>query len=369
MIVLLTLFTTLNVLFYLLLTWSWHSIKSSVSSDANHAFSIIIPVRNEVINIRHLLACLDKQDYPKSLYEVIVVDDFSEDGTLDHVEQFTRECKTKIKCISLADPLKKGKKHALTAGIKAARFDLILTTDADCTLGNQWLQSFNNAFDDSMNVVAGPVSIEGAGLFARLQQVEFAGLIGFGAVTIHHENPSMCSGANLGFRKRAFEDVGGYENNLFTPSGDDEFLLYNIMRAFPQSARFLKQEKAIVHTKAHLNLTSFLNQRIRWTSKWKHNKNWKVRLGAVLFFFDYLLFYGAVAGALAGFIPPYFLVGVLTTRFLAMWAFAGSVNYFLGGKPSGWPLFIFQIIYPLHVLFMGMNSIFGTYTWKGRRYG
>ena len=338
-------------------------------SDNLIQFSVIIPARNEAANIESILKNLECQDYPKELFEVIVIDDFSEDGTVQVVQQLIASINLNLRLEQLSDPTKQGKKHALTVGVKAAKYDTILTTDADCWFGENWIRSYSYSLINNVNMVAGPVAIEGRGIFARLQQVEFAGLIGFGAVTISEENPSMCSGANLGFKKTAFEEVGGYTNNLFTPSGDDEFLLFNIMRNFPHSTVFLKSEEAVVHTSAHSKLRSFMNQRTRWTSKWKHNKNWKVRMSAILFFSDYLIFYGAIAAAILGMLDATFIMGIAIMRFMALLFFVSPVNRFMRGKSSFFPLLLFQIIYPLHVLFMGMNSIFGSYTWKGRKYG
>ncbi len=367
--ILITAFTLLHVLFYLRLAQGWRKIPAVEKSEDLIPFSVIIPARNESANIQTILKNLESQDYPKELFEVIVIDDFSEDDTVQVVQQLIASINLNLRLERLSDPTKQGKKHALTAGVKAAKYETILTTDADCWFGESWIRAYSDAFRKDVNMVAGPVAIEGKGIFARLQQVEFAGLIGFGAVTISEENPSMCSGANLGFKKTAFEEVGGYTNNLFTPSGDDEFLLFNIMRKFPHSTIFLKSGDAVVHTSAHSKLRSFMNQRTRWTSKWKYNKNWKVRMSAILFFLDYLIFYGAIAAAVLGKLDATFIMGIAIMRFMALLFFVSPVNRFMRGKSSFFPLLLFQIIYPLHVLFMGMNSIFGSYTWKGRKYG
>lgn len=368
MIILIGAFTVLHIFFYLRLVFGWRRIPKIYENQSLIPFSVIIPVRNEANTITQILKHLDNQDYPKNLFEVIVVDDFSDDDTVDKVIQSKDSLGITIRLVQLEDESRQGKKHALTAGVVAAEHETIITTDADCWFGMRWIRAYNNTFDDTTNMVAGPVAIRGKGLFARMQQVEFSGLMGFGAVTISEENPSMCSGANLGFRKRAFEEVGGYTDNLFTPSGDDEFLLFNIMRRFPHSTKFMKSQDAIVSTPAHSSLSTFVNQRTRWTSKWKHNKNGKVRVSAVLFFLDYLLFYVAVLGAIFGWFNPLLVGGIVLARFISMFAFVSPINRFLKGKGTFWPLVVFQIIYPLHVLFMGMNSIFGSYTWKGRRY-
>ncbi len=367
--ILITAFTLIHVLFYLRLAQGWKKIPLVKKNEKLIPFSVIIPARNEADTVQHILTDLKNQDYPEELYEVIVIDDFSDDNTSQIVNRLKDTMDLELRLVQLTDPGKQGKKHALTEGVKSAIHETILTTDADCRVGEHWIRSYNDAFDQTINMVAGPVAIQGKGVFARLQQVEFAGLMGFGAVTISEENPSMCSGANLGFKKIAFEEVGGYTDNLFTPSGDDEFLLFNIMRKFPHSTRFLKSDEAVVSTPAHSKLKSFINQRTRWTSKWKYNKNWKVRASAVLFFLDYLIFYGAIAGAILGKIDPVFIGGIAFLRFISILFFVSPVNRFMKGKSSFWPLLLFQIIYPLHVLFMGVNSIFGSYTWKGRKYG
>ena len=368
MIFLIGAFTVLHIFFYLRLAFGWRRIPKVFRKEGLIPFSVIIPVRNEANTIGQILKHLSGQNYPKDLFEVIVVDDFSDDDTVDQVIQSKDSLDISIRLVQLEDESQQGKKHALTAGVKASAHETIVTTDADCWFGENWIRTYNDTFDDTTNMVAGPVAIRGKGLFARLQQVEFSGLMGFGAVTISEENPSMCSGANLGFRKRAFEEVGGYTDNLFTPSGDDEFLLFNIMRKFPHSTKFMKSQEAIVSTAAHSSLRAFINQRTRWTSKWKHNKNGKVRVSAVLFFLDYLLFYAAVLGAFLGWFSPQLVGGIVFVRFFAMFTYVAPINRFLKGKGAFWPLVVFQIIYPLHVLFMGMNSIFGSYTWKGRRY-
>ncbi|WP_462249007.1 glycosyltransferase [Ekhidna sp.] len=361
-------FTILYVLFYLSLAVGWRKISTISSRNTICSFTVIIPVRNEQENIQRILMQLQNQDYPKESFEVIVVDDFSDDDTRSIVEELIQSLNITIRLIALSDNTKQGKKHALTAGVKSASFDTILTTDADCNFTQNWIRSYSDAFDENAMMVAGPVAIEGSGLFARLQQVEFAGLMGFGAVTIANENPSMCSGANLGFKKKAFEEVGGYTDNLFTPSGDDEFLLYSIMSKFPNSTIFLKSSDAVVTTVAHSKLSSFINQRVRWTSKWKHNKNWKVRVSAILFFLDYLTFYSVLISGLLEAVGLEMIGLLLVIRFLAQYLFIYPINKFMKGRSAFFPLIVFQIIYPMHVLFMGLNSIFGSYTWKGRRY-
>lgn len=360
-------FTLLHVVFYSYLAFGWGKMKT-VSTDATDVhFSVIVPARNEEAVIQRVLACLAAQAYPSENYEVIVVNDFSEDRTLALVEECKEKLHMDLQIISLDDRTKSGKKHALTKGVMQSKYDYILTTDADCHMGPRWMSSFAGSMRNNL-FVAGPVAIKGKGWFAKLQQMEFAGLIGFGAVTIDHNNPSMCSGANLGFAKNAFMEVGGYSDNITIPSGDDEFLLYNIMKRFPRQAAFLKEKAAIVMTPAQQSLINFINQRTRWTSKWKHNRNWKLRLMAVLFFLDYLLYYGLIVGMIMGAFSLSFTIFIMALRYAVDSLYLNLITRFHGNRTGFFSVLLIQIIYPLHVLFMGVSSIFGSYTWKGRKF-
>jgi poly-beta-1,6-N-acetyl-D-glucosamine synthase len=338
------------------------------NDENSNTFTVIIPARNEAENIEAILHHLAKQDYPTDQYEVIVVDDFSDDKTFDIASKWLTRADFELNVIQLKDPTRQGKKHGITAGVNAAKHTIILTTDTDCRMGKDWITSYNQIFDEDVKMVAGPVAIEGSGLFARFQQAEYAGLIGFGAVTISKNNPTICSGANLGFRKTVFEEVKGYENNFFTPSGDDEFMLHDVMSHYPNSVRFLKDQRAIVSTPHQSSWIDLQNQRTRWTSKWKHHRNRVVQALAVLFFLDYALFYLLLVGLFAGLFTFWFVLLLSGLRFLANYIYLNRINSFLKGKSIFISVLLLQILYPTHVLLMGVKSIFGNYTWKGRRF-
>ena len=367
MIHLLLVFSAIHVVFFLVLAIGWRSIPLATAKSVNAQLSVIIPVRNEEGVIEKLLRCLEMQEYEKDSFEVLVVDDFSEDGTRELVKSLCKELDMNVKLICLDNPLESGKKRALTKGVENAAYDFIITTDADCVMGPYWLASYAAGIHDN-KFLAGPVALKGKGLFSSLQQVEFSGLIGFGAVTLNNNNPSMCSGANLGFDKSAFFEVGGYTNNLMIPSGDDEFLLFNIQRAFPGKVSFLKSKYAIVVSQTHTSLGAFVNQRIRWTSKWKYNKNIKLRLMAVLFFIDYSLFGLAIALTFLNELSLLLLISILFFRWFSNFLYISPIQRFTGNRNLVLPILVMQIIYPFHVFFMGVNSIFGHYTWKGRNY-
>ena len=360
-------FTIAHVFFFLLLAIKWVRIPT-YNDLTNESFTIVIPARNEKGNIPYLIKDLENQTISRESFEVIVVDDFSEDGMYEELISIKERSALDLSIIQLKNENQKGKKYALTRGIEEAKYPIILTTDADCRVHKQWVASMAEAFSVDTKVVAGPVALQGDGLFASLQKVEFAGLMAFGGVTLTDNNPSTCSGANFGFRKNAFEKVGGYEKNISIPSGDDEFLLYDIMKKFPGSGRFLKSSSAFVTTQAHQRFKAFFHQRSRWITKWKKNQNWKLRLIAVLIFLDYLALLTGLYSGLVGTISWNYILLLLLMRVVADYSLLKPPARFSHHQKVISPLLTLQIIYPFYILFMGVVSIFGSYTWKGRRY-
>lgn len=367
MIYFLVLVSVFHAFCLLFLAWHWKKLPITEKRSSKATISIVIPVRNEAFVLQKLLLCLEYQEYEKERYEVIVVDDFSEDSTAEIVRQQQKELTMNLRLIQLKDTSKSGKKYAITKGVEHASFDFILTTDADCQMGAHWLASYSGKIHHH-KFIAGPVVLKGKGLFSSLQQMEFSALIGYGAITLENNSPSMCSGANLGFDKQAFFEVGGYANNIHIPSGDDEFLLFNIQKKYPSHTSFLKNKAAMVVTNTHTSIYKFMNQRIRWTSKWKYNKNPDLRWTAVLFFFEYVCFLWLSYETIAGHFSIVHYLILMTLHAIALAMYIVPIQRFMGLKTK-WPaLILLQIIYPFHVIFMGVNSIFGNYTWKGRKY-
>ena len=143
-----------------------------------------------------------------------------------------------------------GKKQALKAGIAAAKFDTIITTDADCLVHENWLNSVNDCYAQSeVKFVFGPVTFHGESrFFEKIQTIEFASLVGAGAATFGNGKATMCNGANLSFKKSAFLAVGGYDDLISVPSGDDEFLMHKLFQENPRQLVFNKSKAGIVTT-------------------------------------------------------------------------------------------------------------------------
>ncbi|REE05730.1 glycosyltransferase [Marinoscillum furvescens] len=359
-----------HVGFLLWAAYHWRRVSVTEPHSAqNYQFSVLVPVRNESKNLPQLIDDLQHLQYPHAFFEVIVINDSSDDDTQLVAENSLKKTSLNYQVIDLGVLGETGKKRALTLGISKARFEHIITTDGDCSLPKSWLQAYADAYDQGdWAMLAGPVKMTGDSWFERVQAVEFAGLIGIGAASLASKNPGMCNGANLSYRKEIFLAVDGYQGNENIPSGDDEFLLQKVYRHAQGKVSFLKDRRAVVSTAAKPTFLSFINQRIRWSSKWRFHKSWYVRLLAILVFMD---FFGVAWMLTVGLWDIQFtvlIISVMGLRTLALRRFLYPVAQFLGVPRVNRVAVLLEIIYPFLVLFLGIASIFGKYSWKGRNY-
>lgn len=360
------LLTGIFVLYFLLLALLLVGWKKAMNaaieqpSGKEPLISVIIPVRNEEHTIGKILGDLKVQDY--SNFEIIVVNDDSEDETLWTVNTLD------MKNVNVVHNKGRGKKAAIASGIGVARGSIIVTTDADCSVSSSWLKRIRAQFRDQKVLMAfGGVRMEGSHtFFDALQSMEFASLIGSGAATAALGKPTMCNGANLAFRKKVFTEVKGYQGNAAIPSGDDEFLMRKVHAMYPGSVRFINHPEAIVTTGTQATPEAFLNQRIRWASKWRYNSSRGTQLLAILV----LLFQLAFIANWVLVFTPWILQAmfVIVIKMILEAAVLLQVCRFLKTRWNWLAFFALQVVYPLYVVGVGVASFFRPFEWKHRTY-
>ncbi|MDO7848066.1 glycosyltransferase [Hymenobacter sp. M29] len=340
--------------------------RSSLSEAPT--FSILIAARNEAETLPQLLSDLAAQTLPSAHFEVLIADDHSTDATAAIVAEAALETLFSLRLITLP-AAETGKKATLHAALQVARAPWLVCTDADCRLGPGWLAAYATLIAQKLaaNFISGPVLLTGSDtLFAQLMGLEFAGLVGVGGACLARQQPTMCNGANLAYRRAAFEAVGGFVDNAHLASGDDEFLLHKIHAAFPGTTHFLAHADAIVRTAAPPTLLALLRQRVRWASKWRHYQSPASRRLA-------LLVLGAnvalAAGVGAGLVWPDLWPWVLAAWVLKLGAdawFMAPVLGFLGRRKWLGLLPLLQVLYAPYALGVGLAGLRGGYQWKGR---
>lgn len=372
MLILISLFTFLLIFYmHFLLRISSGLKKTSNEIRPNHKnefVSIIVPFRNEENNIIRNLKSLTSQTVHRKQYEIIYVDDNSEDNSY----QILSEAPKPDNIILLKSPIKiderAHKKKALQFAINKAKGEIIITTDADCVQHNTWLETMLSHFDESTAFVSGPVEFVSDGkLFFEIQKLEFSSLILVGAGLIGNKSPIICNAANLGFRKSVFFEVGGYDDNLSISSGDDEFLMQKISNQTDYDIKFCMDKNAIVYTLPNENINQFYQQRKRWASKGFHYTDKGIVLKLILIFLFYL---GIPTQIILGlYLNDIFLfttIFSLIFKFIAEYKIVQIDSNKLFTKTKDIYFVLAQILHIPYIIISGISGIFGNYKWKGR---
>ena len=334
------------------------------SSIIPQSITIIVPFRNEEKQLPCLIASLKNINYPKEKFEVILVDDHSQDNSCEVVNKLIAGL-TNFKLIKVAAA---GKKNAITEAIHNASGEIIITTDADCEVPNVWLTSINARFQNpTTEMVVGAVRINQTdSFFSKLQAIEFSSLIGSAAATLTLGFPGMCSGANLSYRKAAFAEVDGFNGNAHIASGDDEFLMRKVVEKFgANSLLFLNDSNAVVATCPQPSIKEFFMQRLRWAGKWRYNSSLSVKLLAVFIFvfqFSFLLLVVAFFFSMLNSL----LIALLIVKILLEGIFLYKTSKFLKQNISIFAFLLLQVIYPLYTITVGLLSNVMDVSWKGR---
>jgi cellulose synthase/poly-beta-1,6-N-acetylglucosamine synthase-like glycosyltransferase len=361
--------------FTLVLSLAWYSIRSfstqseKLFKDNQLIISVLIPIRNEADNILFLLNDLKTQSLDNQLFEIIVIDDHSDDLTCSIIENFINHNTLNIKLLKLDDSKQGGKKSALAQGIASSSGELLVTTDGDCRVQTDWLAliaHFYTKFRPKLISLAVTFTNE-RNFFEQMQTVEFASLVASGAATLQLGFPTMCNGANLAYQKSAFYAVDGFAGSQQIASGDDEFLMHKIAQKFPQEIYFLKNPQTIVHTQAQKNWTNFYNQRKRWGSKWPHYQDIKIKLLAMyIFLINFSVLLSVILG-LSGFLDLKLVLLGVGLKIIPEWLFLGSFLQYLNKIKFILLIPLVQIIYPFYVVLFGLASQSKQYFWKGRK--
>jgi cellulose synthase/poly-beta-1,6-N-acetylglucosamine synthase-like glycosyltransferase len=315
-----------------------------LDNESPHTFiSVIVAARNEEKTLPLLLQALQQQTYPAHLFEVIVVDDFS--------------------------TVYSSKKKAIEAGVKEAKGELLVITDADCIPEKEWLSIMAHCYQQKGSAfIAAPVRFtHDHSLLQLFQSIDFITLQGITAASVAAGFHSMCNGANLAYTKEAFVSVNGFEGIDKVASGDDMLLMHKIKKLNPQKVHYLKHPNAIVTTPPMSTWKQFVMQRRRWASKTTYYDDKNVLL-VLLFIYVFNCWFLVLL--VAAFFQPvhwFTLLGYGVLKTLVEWRFVQSVASFYGEQAL---MRYFPLLQPLHILYtiiVGFISQLGAYEWKGRR--
>lgn len=332
-------------------------------------FSIIVPFRNEQNNIIGLLHSISGLNYPKNLFEIILVNDDSNDNSVLIFEKWQRE--NHLIDSQLLQNIRVSnspKKDAIATAISAVKNQWIITTDADCWVDQNWLLCYDSFIESCVpEMVIGSVCIGNSNGF--LNYFQFVDLMSLQGTTIGSfgiKKPFMCNGANFAYTKKLFLDLNGFDNNNKIASGDDVFLLQKALKIFPEKVFYLKNPDAIVYTNPENSWRKLFFQRVRWASKTGFYDGFFGKILAVVVLlmnvFWVLIFCVLCVGS-GSWILIFGLLSKIVVDYILLW----KTNRFFGNERFFSPI-ISSIFYPFFCSIVGVYSFFGGFSWKGRSF-
>lgn len=378
MIFFLTFICGLYAALILAFLWGWYKIPIFKVKEipAEIKFSIVVPYRNEAENLPVLLKSFTFLRYPSSHFEIILINDSSEDYSRKICSDFKKAYPDLQ--IQLAENFRisgSPKKDAIAIALSISNFEYIITTDADCIVPKYWLQVYNeNILSEDLKLIAGPVKIvpsdspvKDKKLLHTFQELDFMSLQAAGAGGFGLNKAFICNGANLCYSKSSFFEVEGYKGNGNISSGDDVFLLQKFSAQRLKTA-FLKSEEAIVLTQPQQDLTSLISQRIRWAAKTSAYKSTFAKItGLVVLLMNFSLVVTMIL-ALLQVISYLTLSLAFLSKFIVDFLLLYNAADFFNRKYILRNYFWSSLLYPFFSTSVAILSLFKKFEWKGRNF-
>lgn len=325
------------------------------ASSQYPAVSVLIVARNEEGRIGNTLNALQQLDLEGVDAEFIFVDDGSLDSTYALMQQFRTAYSVQLIQIQEKNPLLPGKKDGITRAVASARGEVIIMTDADCTMPTQWVKSMITCFDSNTVMLLGHVNYKIHDLHSIFANIEaLCGSI-FAFSWARFNFSPYCRGANLAFRKSAFIAANGYAGMPVMASGDDMFLL--------QKLRRFGYCKPVFNTDTHV--TTELHSKIKAhveQQKRKYAKNFRYEWPHQLLFLFGVLFHVGIVISLflnTATILPFILykIGIEFLIFIIGATRLHEYRYIL--------LFPFFIaLFPFEIILFSIWGTLRKYRWK-----
>ena len=312
----------IQVLYYAVLFGSFAFSKSDSKPVKSTPVSIIICAKNEAENIKNFLPTILEQDYP--IFEVVLINDSSHDDTLDIFEDFkSRHDNIKIVNVKNIEAFWGNKKYALSLGIKAAKYDHLLFTDADCKpLSNQWITQMSANFSDQSTIVLG------YGAYNKIKNsllnkiIRFETLItatqyfSFAKIGI----PYMGVGRNLAYHRDEFFKSNGFIKHMKIRSGDDDLFINEVANS--KNTSISTTRESFTTSIPKMSLKDWFKQKRRHVSTAKHYKV-KHQFLLALFYITQVLFWTlGISLAITTYLWP-FVAGLIIIRFITQYLSLG----------------------------------------------
>ncbi|MBI5477126.1 MAG: glycosyltransferase [Ignavibacteriales bacterium] len=333
----------------------------NINSNYEPVVSVIVAARNEEDFIGDCIKSIQKTDYPSEKLDVIIVNDSSTDNTSEIVESLIQN-NSNFRMISTSPGLNslRGKANAIAQGMRIAKGEIVLFTDADCQVPPTWIKGTVKYFDDETGVVGGFTLLKADSIFEAIQQLDWLFLFSLASSTSGLKIPLTVIGNNLAVRTKAYNSVGGYENIPFSVTED-----YALVQAIIQNTAY----KVKFPVDAGNLIKSYPCQ--DWKQLYRQKQRWGVGGTDMIFSGYVVMLFGWIAKlsilSSVFWANPWFTISTFTVMSICEILFIGKVlrRFKLLGQIKYSPIFnLYFFIYVLVIPFIAFFS--RNVVWKNR---
>lgn len=311
----------IQTVYYLLIFGKFAFLKLQKSTPKRIPVSIIVCAKNEAENVTRFVPLLAEQDYPD--FEIILIDDASSDGTLDIFEAFEKQySNVRLVKVENNEAFWGNKKFALTLGIKAAKKEYLLFTDADCyPASKEWLREMTSQFTFQKTIVLGYGAYEKRpGLLNKIIRFEtmLTAVQYFSWAKAGH--PYMGVGRNLAYKKEEFFNVNGFIDHMKIRSGDDDLFINQAATSRNTTISF--SPESFTYSEPKKTFKEWFTQKRRHVSTAAHYKFFD-RAQLTVYYLSQLMFFVLAIVLLALQYEWMIVAGILVFRYLFAWTVLG----------------------------------------------
>lgn len=307
---------TLSLVLYYLLIFSKFKTEKNQAVIDHVPVSVVISSRNERKKLAANLPSILSQDYPN--FEVVVVNDGSYDGTKELLEELSQShSNLKPVELNIDERYHRGKKFALTMGIKAAKNEQLLFTDADCVpSSDQWIKQMMASKTDKAIILGYAPLKQKFGMVAAFSYYEtFHTALQYFSYALSGKT-YMGVGRNLSYTKELFFKNKGFATHQHILSGDDDLFIQEV--ANKNNVSVCVDQDAFMYSEAPSGLGAFIKQKMRHIST---SSLYQAKFKRLLGYYAFSQLFFVLAAVAAIIYPPTWIIGVCIVgfKYLVQW--------------------------------------------------
>ena len=273
------------VMHFVLLTGIIVNARRKGSSVEEPNVSIVICAKDEEDSIESCIKSLLNLNYPKDKLEIVLVNDRSGDRTEEIMLKYVNG-NDNFKYLSAKESTGKlkGKANALEQGLRIVTGDIIFTTDADIKVNRNWVSEIVKYYDEKTGVIAGYSVIEPKGIFYSLQSADWLYLLSVASGGDGIGIPISCVGNNMSYRRKAYEEAGGYSKIKFSITED-----FMLLQKIHKDTSFSETKFPLNNNTKNITLPCYnLKQLFRQKKRWAAGGLGEFNMGIIVGLFSWL---------------------------------------------------------------------------------